>query len=73
MSTSERLARDCIVRPGEVASDTDLCTVSFHVGDLRKLLAVLDAARACDGYITPEPGMAYLTTELHDAVQECDE
>lgn len=72
MSVSERLARDCKVRAGEVASDTDLCTVSFYVGDLRKLLAVLDAARACNGHIITY-GEQHLTDELREAVQECDE
>jgi hypothetical protein len=55
-----------------MASDTDLCTVRMYVGDLRKLLAVLDAARACRGHITTH-GEQHLTDELWNAIQECDE
>lgn len=75
MTTRERLERECKLGPSETLSDTERCTVRMYVGDLRKLLAVLDAARACGGYITTSeaPGLGYLTNDLHNAVQECDE
>jgi len=72
-STRARLERYCEVEHNETFPDRhDTMRVEVTLGDLRKLLAVLNAAQACEGHITTH-GEQHLTDDLWDALGDVDQ
>lgn len=71
-SVRARLEHACRTESNETFPERhDGMRVEMELGDLRALLALLDAARACEGYITTH-GEQHLTDDLSDALVDCD-